>query len=100
MLTKVDRAALAIYCDAWADYYHAHKLVKEQGHLVETRGGGRKKNPAHTLKKEAATRFLQLADRFGLNPSARTRLEAPNSVEDQQSPMEKFLSRAKKTFSN
>lgn len=76
MLAKVDRAALAAYCQQWATLVQAQKEIDKRGLLVE--GDGRiVKNPAVLAAKDAAAAVRLFASEFGLTPSSRARMEAP-----------------------
>lgn len=144
MLTKVDRAAMATFCQQWAIYKDAIELVKRDGMVlmvapvtyvdlgvmsedrlaglskqqllrlaeyrnVPVRRGATKSaiataiaeyssadevihtttiyvnavpNPMLKTAKDAATLVRQLAVEFGLTPSARTRIELPDSDDE------------------
>ena len=92
MLTKVDRAALATYCEAWATFVYAQREVHTHGIVVmavETMSedGSRiyvkpTKNPAIIVARDAANLIRQFCAEFGLTPSARTRLELPEAEDD------------------
>ena len=89
MLTKVDRAALATYCEEWATFVYAQRLVHEHGITIKvhesTSLDGQTlyfrptKNPALQVARDAADKVRQFASEFGLTPSARTRLEIPEA---------------------
>ena len=92
MLTKVDRAALATYCESWATFVYAQRLVHEHGILImkkvtESIDGTiiyvqPTKNPALMVARDAADKVRQFCSEFGLTPSARTRLELPEADDD------------------
>jgi P27 family predicted phage terminase small subunit len=92
MLTKVDRAALAAYCAAWALLVRATRDVEANGLIaeavdkeVETVDGvvhlivRRTKNPAVLIARDAAAQVRQFCAEFGLTPSARSRMDLPDS---------------------
>lgn len=87
MLRKVDRAALAAYCAAWARLVEAERLIAEHGQMVmvEDRtysdGDGEltvvvkpTRNPALTEAKAASDLIRGFLSEFGLSPSSRSRL--------------------------
>jgi P27 family predicted phage terminase small subunit len=82
LLTKVDRAYLVAYCEAWAAFNEARAALSEYGALVAGRDGGMVKNPAAQVMRDAADMMLKFGSRFGLSPSDRTRLSVPSQVED------------------
>ena len=82
LLTKVDRAYLVAYCEAWATFNAAREAMAEYGPLVAGRDGGLVKNPAAQVMRDAADLMLKFGSRFGLSPSDRTRLSVPSESED------------------
>jgi P27 family predicted phage terminase small subunit len=91
MLKKVDRAALATYCEAWSILVAAEALIAEHGLMIlqfETQSvdGARiyvrpVKNPAVLIAKDASATIRAFAAEFGLTPSSRTRLTVPHEEE-------------------
>lgn len=82
LLTKVDRAYLVAYCEAWSAFNSAREALAEYGPLVAGRDGGLVKNPAAQVMRDAADMMLKFGSRFGLSPSDRTRLSVPSAAED------------------
>lgn len=72
LLTKADRAALAIYCDQWSTYVAARANVEKFGAVVEAR-----ESPYLRIADRAAQRIRQYCQEFGLTPSARGRMQVP-----------------------
>lgn len=66
VLTKADKAILAIYCDAWAEFVRTSELLGTD-YLV-----GSEPNPLVKLKAAAWERLLKAAKEIGFTPSART----------------------------
>lgn len=81
LLTKVDRAYLVAYCEAWSAFNAAREALAEYGPLVAGRDGGMVKNPAAQVMRDAADLMLKFGSRFGLSPSDRTRLSVPTETE-------------------
>jgi P27 family predicted phage terminase small subunit len=90
MLCKVDRAALAAYCQAFAEMADAIRILEKEGRIIDQAvfnkngdktGSIKKIHPAHKLYKEGTARVKQFLGEFGLTPSSRTRLKgaAPGS---------------------
>jgi P27 family predicted phage terminase small subunit len=89
LLSKVDRAALATYCESWATFVYAQRLVHKHGIVIrvvdEVTADGMTiitktaKNPAIQVARDAADKVRQFGTEFGLTPSARTRLEIPEA---------------------
>lgn len=77
LLTKVDRAALVVYCESWATYVAAAQGLEEHGPLVPGREGAVVKNPCAQMMRDAAQTMLQYGGRFGFTPSDRMKLAVP-----------------------
>ncbi len=84
LLTRVDRAALAAYCEAWARWREAEKKLKELGLVVRnSKMTGWMKNPWLLVADKAMEQIRAFASEFGLTPAARTRIQVPKGdVED------------------
>lgn len=89
VLTKLDRAVLVAYCQAWADFVWATKFLVEESSRIITGGkdGYKMQNPAVSIKRQATKELQQFGTLLGLNPSARTRLHV---VPQHNKPKSKF----------
>lgn len=75
VLTKVDRSALAAYCEAVATFKEATEAIDKVGVLVQGRRKGDViKNPALQVQRDAARLIATFSAMFGLSPSDRVRL--------------------------
>lgn len=74
LVQSVDRGSLAVYCEAIADYKRACQLLAKEGAVIETAHGTKIKNPAATLKREAAELIHKIGGDFGFSPASRARL--------------------------
>lgn len=83
LLAKVDRAALTAFCQAVALAEDAQRDIDQNGLVVFGAQGGRVKNPAATVVKDAAATIRAFASEFGLTPSARSRLVVPRGDVDE-----------------
>lgn len=91
LAAKVDRAVLACYCEAWAEFCVAAAYIAEHGRVYTNENGEPKIHPMVKVKNAAAERVLRLAGQFGFTPAARARLSTPGDAADQGDPMEKLL---------
>ncbi len=88
VLTSVDRAALAAYCQWWARWVEAEKVIEEKGatfediRIIDTAVGeqpivvGVKTRPEVRIAKDASAMMKSYAVELGLTPAARTRVKA------------------------
>ena len=76
VLTIVDRAALAAYCQAWGRWVEVERKLKETPLLLKTSSGHVQQSPYLSI----ANRQLELMGRFmaelGLTPASRSRVAA------------------------
>jgi P27 family predicted phage terminase small subunit len=88
LLTRIDRAALAAYCQTWGRWCEAELKVKEAGLVVKMKGGQVIPNPYLSVANAALKQLKAFATEFGLTPSSRSRLSvapagsAADEVED------------------
>ena len=75
VLTRLDRAALAGYCQAYGRWVEAEKMLKETPGILKMPSGYIQANPWLTI----ATKQMELMQRFaaemGMTPSSRSRVE-------------------------
>jgi P27 family predicted phage terminase small subunit len=82
LLTKVDRAALACYCQAWARLVDAEGHLNSGGAVVEGRQEGKVKSPWLVVAHQSMDFIRKFGVEFGLTPSSRGRLEVPGEKEE------------------
>ena len=75
ILTKLDLAALAGYCQAWGQWVAAQAKLAAIGPVVKAPSGYPILNPWLTISNKALQQVQRLAAELGLTPSARTRIE-------------------------
>jgi P27 family predicted phage terminase small subunit len=75
VLTAVDRAALAGYCQAWARWIEAEKMIEEQGYVLATPSGYQQQSPYVTIANKALELVKTFAVEFGMTPSSRSRIK-------------------------
>jgi P27 family predicted phage terminase small subunit len=113
LLSSIDRAALAVYCECWADWVEASrrcvgadgkdlKVIKTgekikyetgpdgQQVILERSGGNFVENPYFTIKKRSAEIMHKFLIEFGMTPAARTRINVYEE-EKQKDPAERFF---------
>jgi P27 family predicted phage terminase small subunit len=92
LLSEADVAPLAAYCQAYARWLLAERVIatmaeKDQltgGLMVKTTNGNAIQNPLVGTSNKAASDMVRFASEFGLTPVARARL-ALNAVVPQKS---------------
>lgn len=92
LLTRVDMAMLAGYCQSYSRWIAAEQLIAA-GPLVVESGGERystiKAHPAIAIAQKERTLMLQFGARLGLSPSDRGRMTLPEvDGDDEDSPFD------------
>ncbi len=84
LLTIIDRAALAGYCQSWARYVEAERTLRRLGLTFVTESGYVQQRPEVSI----AQKYLQLVRafcaEFGLTPSSRGRMHIPEREDGEE----------------
>jgi P27 family predicted phage terminase small subunit len=78
LYSEVDRAALAMYCQAWGRWVEAEKRLGETGGpiLASAETGNLYQNPWLHVANKALGQIRQMIAEFGLSPAQRSRVAA------------------------
>lgn len=74
MITKLDRAALAAYCGAYAMWAEATLAIQKHGTLVKSPTGYPLQSPYISIVNSQAEIMMRLASEFGFTPASRSRI--------------------------
>ncbi|MDB2704902.1 phage terminase small subunit P27 family, partial [Pseudomonadota bacterium] len=101
LITELDMAALAAYCQAYARWAGAESKLKKQGEdalITETPSGYQQMSVLYQISNKAAEQMHKFMSEFGMTPSTRTRVTASPqlSLFDEGKPEDK----AGKFFNN
>ena len=78
LLTLVDRAALAMYCQEWARYVDAQAQIDKYGSVLKATGSGYvQPSPYVAIARQALSACKAFGVEFGLTPSSRGRMTVP-----------------------
>lgn len=75
LLTQIDRAALAIYCQAWARWVKAEGQIQRHGEVVKSAAGNVMQNPYLSIANRAMKQMQLMARELGMTPSARSQIK-------------------------
>jgi P27 family predicted phage terminase small subunit len=88
LLTRIDRSALAVYCDAYEKWIRATEILDREGLTMEYENKAGAVNIIARPEVNIATKYAQLVKsfcaEFGLTPSSRCRLLLPKDKETDQ----------------
>ena len=76
LLCRIDRAALANYCQAWGRWVEAEVALRKFGVMVKSPTGFPMQSPYLAVANRAMEQIRALLAEFGMSPSSRTRVHA------------------------
>lgn len=82
VLTQLDRAALAMYCNAWAQWLDAVAKLAKVGYLIPSPSGYPIQNPYVAIKAQAEKVMAKMAVECGMTPAARSKVHAAAREDD------------------
>lgn len=88
ILRVLDVPAFEQLCIAWNDFQVASRAIAKEGQVLEDERGKTYKNPRVTVRTEAFNMLRTLQAGFGMIPTERMRIEAPEKKHD---PAQEFL---------
>ena len=91
ILTDVDMAAYASYCQAYARWKEAEEFITQHGSIVKTPSGYWQQVPQVSIAQTYNKIMTKLAAEFGLTPSSRSRIIAGEGERDTADEMEDLL---------
>ena len=92
ILTVLDVAPFASYCQAYARWKEAEEFITQHGSIVKTKSGYWQQVPQVSIAHSNQKIMMQAASEFGLTPSARSRMIAGDKKEAEADEMECILS--------
>jgi len=92
LLTLVDRAALAAYCQAYGRWAQAERELATEELVITTDKGNLIQNPLVGIARRAQSDMVRYAAEFGMTPSARSRVHAEGKGKaSAQDPARKYF---------
>ena len=91
ILTEVDMAAFAGYCQAYARWKEAEEFITQHGSIVKTPSGYWMQVPQVSIAQTYLKLMNRFAEQFGLTPASRSRIIASEGNADSTDEMEALL---------
>ncbi len=99
LLSGIDRASLAAYCQAYGRWAIAERAIAEMGKrdlltgglMIKTSNGNAIQNPLVGTANKAMSDLVRYAAEFGMTPSARSRIIAAPPGSESQDPVAAYL---------
>ena len=76
LLSRIDRAALAMYCDHYGRWLEAIAALQKYGVVVKSPNGFPMQSPYVAIANKSGEQVRLLLGEFGMSPSSRTRVHA------------------------
>jgi len=90
ILTEIDMAAFAGYCQAYARWKEAEEFISKHGTIVKTPSGYWQQVPQVSIAQTYLKIMNRFCEQFGLTPSSRSRIVA-NDDDKESDEMELLL---------
>jgi P27 family predicted phage terminase small subunit len=78
LLSRIDRAALAAYCECWSDWVDASKMCAtvdgKDRKVMKTQAGNLVENPYFSIKKRSMELMHKFLTEFGMTPASRSQI--------------------------
>ncbi|MDE1161918.1 MAG: phage terminase small subunit P27 family [Acidobacteriaceae bacterium] len=91
LLTSVDRAALAAYCQSWATWCMAEQHLADNGYTITSPTGNVTTSPYVLIAFQAKSAMHKFAAEFGFTPSSRSRLNVTAPTKQKADPLDAFF---------
>ena len=91
LLTEMDMAAFAGYCQAYARWKEAEEFITQHGTMIRTPNGYLQQVPQVSIAQTNLKIMLKFCEQFGLTPSARSRMTTGDEQQRETDPMELIL---------
>jgi len=85
LLTKIDKAIFASYCQAWSTWVEASKKVVKEGMITISPNGWQVENSYFSIMNKAMKQMNIALTELGMSPSSRSRIkiEKPKQEDDE-----------------
>jgi len=84
LLGKIDRTALAAYCQSYARWVGAEKVLSKKGTTIDMDSGYAQQRPEVTIAHKYLDKVKSFCALFGMSPSDRARMSIPGRKEDDE----------------
>ncbi len=91
ILTEVDMAAFAGYCQSYARWKAAEEFISKHGTIVKTPSGYWQQVPQVAIAQQYMKQMSKFCEQFGLTPASRSRIIADTASVVTDDEMERLL---------
>jgi P27 family predicted phage terminase small subunit len=75
LLTNLDKAVFASYCQAWSTWIYGWEKIREKGMVVMASTGTPMLNPYYPIINKANEQMMKALIEIGMSPSSRSRVK-------------------------
>lgn len=87
LITDIDMAALALYCQAWGRIVKYEKVISEEGELNKD---GSNTSPAMWIVNKSYEQVYKFLTEFGMSPASRSKVSAKKQTQKEADPWDKL----------
>ena len=91
LLTVLDRAAFSCYCQSFAHWVQAQRVLRERGTMYVTGSGRVRERPEVAIAGSSLKLMRAFAVEFGLTPSSRSRFSLPDPLTQEDDEFARWL---------
>lgn len=91
ILTEVDMAAFAGYCQSYARWKEAEEFISKHGAIVKTPSGYWQQIPQVSIAQQYMKQMSKFCEQFGLTPASRSRIVADIQKNEYIDEMDRLL---------
>ena len=90
LLTNLDKAVFAMYCQAFATWAKAAKEL-QKGFVRQTKNGFWEQNPYFPIANKAQEQMMKCLIELGMTPSSRSRVKVSEKKPKEKDAKERFF---------
>lgn len=92
LLTQIDMAALAAYCQVYSRWVEAENQIRKHGMLVKSPNGYPMQSPYLNIASKAVEQMKAFLTEFGMTPASRSRISVEETNKKKSSKLSGLLS--------
>ncbi len=87
LVTEIDTAALALFCQSWARWVEAEANLSRFGVVIKSPSGFPIQSPYLAIANKAMEQMTRLLTEFGMSPSSRARVTVAPLPQNEPPPV-------------
>jgi P27 family predicted phage terminase small subunit len=91
VLSRIDSAALAAYCECWSRWRDAERNIAKYGSVIRTPQGYPIQAPYIGMATEAIEQTSKFLSEFGMTPASRSRINGTAPAPDRGSGNDPYV---------